>query len=363
MPLGWISAGLGAGNLLNSVFGGGSGGGSASGSGNNSYIPTDISGADTGWQNAFNSQSGIANQNQSTAAPLYQDTLNNQQSINYQPYQQNANQVGQQYGNLANIANSQVGQYQNQAALAGQQQQSLYSGANQLMNNAFDPNMAQYNQSFNNLQGQVNAGQAMRGLGNSAVGGQEANNAASNFGIGWNTQQLANEGAALGSASQASNAGGSQGQLVGANLTGALNAGQQGAGYQTQAGAVPLAAQQMIAGMPAANASAYAGNMNQLASGFSNVQANAIPYMNQGIGAQQQNTAYNTAQNSANANLLTQGLGNTSNPNSPGSWLNNMFSSTSSPSSAYQPVPTTNYNPTQDQATTTETTTTTTTTL
>jgi hypothetical protein len=107
----------------------------------------------------------------------------------------------------------------------------------------------------------------------------------------------------------------------------------------------------MIAGMPAANANAYAGNMNQLASGFSNVQSNAIPYMNQGIGAQQQNTAYNTAQNSANANLLTQGLGNTSNPNSPGSWLNNMFGSTSSPSSAYQPVPTTNYNPTQDQAT------------
>ena len=329
MPALWVSAGIGAVGLLNSM------GQSGSSGGGSNYTPTDLSGADTGWQNSFNQEQNIAGQNYNTAAPMYSQALQQQNAINYSPYQQNANTVGQQYANLANTANQQVGQYQNQANIANQQQASLYQGANQIMNQAFDPNMAQYNQSFNNLSGQVNAGQAMRGLGNSAVGAQEANNAASNFGIGWNTQQLQNEQIGLQGAASASNAGGSQGQLASANMAGALSAGASGAGYQTQAGAVPLAAQQMIAGMPATNASAYEGNMNNLATGYSNAASSAIPYMNAGIGAQQANTAYNTQQNAANTQLLTQALGgttgaNANNPNSPSSWLNNVFGSSNS---------------------------------
>ena len=323
MPAAWIAAGAGVIGAYESTQNSGGGGGSAKGP---TYTPTDISGADQGWQNAFNTTGQIAGNAYGTSMPAYQQSFQNQQNINYQPYQQNQNQVGQEYGSLANIANGQMGMYGQQAGLAAQQQGNLYSGANQIMSQAFDPNNAQYNQSQQQLSDQVNAGQAQRGLGNSAIGGQEYGNAMSNFDIGWNTQKLQNEQIGLQGASQASNAGGSQGQLVGANLVGALNAGQQGAGYQQQAGQIPLQAQQMIAGMPAQNAAAYQNNLSSLEGMYGNQMSAAIPYMNNGQGSQQWNADYNTNQNAANMQLLTQGAQGLANQyNQPGSWLNNTF--------------------------------------
>ena len=330
-----LATGLGAAAAADSLYtmnkgggGSGSGGGSGGGSGKGpTYTPTDMSGADQGWMNAYNTTGSLATQANQGAMPGYQQSYQQQQGINYSPYQQSANMAGQQYQGLSNMAQGQMGQYNQQAGIAGQQQQNLYGAGNQIYQQAFDPNNAQFNQTQQQLSDQVNAGQAMRGLGNSAVGAGEYNNAMQNFDTAWNTQKLQNEQIGLQGMSQASNAGGSQGQLVGADMVGALNAGQQGAGYQQQAGQIPLQAQQMIAGMPAQNAAGYQNNLASLQGMYGNQMSAAIPYMNQGQGAQQWNADYNTAQNASNMNALVQAAPQIGNGlSSAGSWLsNNVF--------------------------------------
>jgi len=302
----------------------------ASGTSNSAPSGNSMQNAQTGWQNAFAMNQNIANNEYSNAAPLYNQTLQQQQAINYQPLQTASYQAGQEYGNLANTAGQQMNQYGQSAQAATNEQNNLYAGGNAIMNQAFDPNMAQYNQSLNNLQGQVNAGQAMRGLGNSAVGAQEYNNAASNFGIGWNTQQLQNEQIGLQSAAGAANAGANQGQLANQDRAGQLNAGNQQAGYTMQAASTPIQTQQTIASMPASNAAAYTANMGNLATGYNNTLAAAIPYLNHGTGAQQ----FASTQQANNTSSALGALGSlasfATNPNtasalsSAGSWLGNL---------------------------------------
>jgi hypothetical protein len=333
MPLSWIPAVVGGANLLNNVFGG-SGGGGASGSGP-SYVPTNLSGADQGWQSAFGNIGQLNDQISSGAKPLYDQTLQNQTGINYTGMQNAANQAGQQYGNLAGIAGQQMNTYGNQANLAGDQQKNLYGAANQIYQTAFDPNNAQFNQLQQQLSDQVNAGQAQRGLGNSPVGGSEFNNAMQNLDLGWHTQQLQNQATGLQAMGQASNAGGAQGQLVGANLAGQLAAGQNQAGYTQQAGNIPTQMQEYVAGRPAAAGAQYAGELQGIQAGYGNQAGMAIPYMNAGQGAQQWNANYGSQQNAAASNALMQGLNGMSNSaNNPGSWLNNIFGGGSSSGSA-----------------------------
>ena len=297
MPAAWVGAGaavLGAvGSYENGKNkGGGSNGPAQAFSGPN----TDL--ANTGWAGGFNGLQNVANTGYNTAAPLYAQSLQQQQGINYNDYLQNANQVGGMYGNLSNTEQGQANTY----GQAGQQ----------LFQRAFDPNMAQYNQQAQQLGGQVNAGQAARGLGNSPVGGAEYNNAMGNFNTQWNAQQLQNEESGI--------------QAMGQAFTGQAGAGQQAAGYLQQSGQIPLQAQQYVAGQPAANASAYTQEMGGLQSLYGNVTGQALPYITGGQGAQQFNTGYNTQQNAANMNLLTQGAqGLYSQYNTPGSWLSNVF--------------------------------------
>ena len=341
MPASWISAGVGAIGLVNSMSNSGSS--SSGGSSGPTYSPTGLGHADQGWQSAYGSMGDLAKTTDTNARNYYGTSLTEANQINYSPYAQASRQAGQEYGQLANTANQQSGIYGQQAGLAGQQQQNLYGAANQIYNTAFDPNQAQFNQTQQQLQDQVRAGQAARGLGNSAVGASEENQAMTNFDTAWHTQQLANQATGLQAMGQASNAGGAQGQLVGANLTGQLQAGQQGAGYTQQSGQVPMAAQQYIAQQPGVAANSYVQGMQGLAQQYGNQANAAIPYMNSGAGSQQFNANANTAQNAANMNQLTQGLGSSTasegNPygtglvgsyNTPGSWLNNTFNNNSS---------------------------------
>src|ERR1035437_9105748 len=150
------------------------------GSGGNAYQPLNTGPADAGWLNAFNQQSALTNQASGAASPLYDQSLAAQQGINYQTFQNAANQAGQQYGQMAGLAGQQGQQYGQMAGQAGQQMQNLYGAANQVGQTAFDPQNALYARTQQQVGDQINAGQAQRGLGVSAVGGQEYGQGMSN---------------------------------------------------------------------------------------------------------------------------------------------------------------------------------------
>lgn len=296
----WIGQAIGVGASLLMGGGGSSTGGSAT-----PYIPSNVAGADTGWQQAFTNEQNVANQVGQQAQPYYLQSLQAQEGINYAPYQAAANQAGQQYGNLATLAGNQANIYGGAAETAGNQQNALYGAANQVLQTSMDPQSALFQQTQQQLTDQVNAGQAARGLGNSPVGGQEYNQAMSNFDINWQNQQLARQAQGITAASQGSQAGMQQGQLQGADLAAQLSAQGQVPTYTQQSGQVPIAAQQYVAGQPAAGASAYQTEMGQLANLYGGVQNQAIPYMNAGIGAQQTQQQFNAQQQAGLASGLT----------------------------------------------------------
>ena len=321
MPLGWVQAGLGAAGLVSGLFGGG---GSGGGSPSTAFQGANSQAADSGWGNAFQNIQQLADLSNSAGLPAYQQSYNNAQNINYNPYMTAANTAGQQYQGLANTAGNQMAQYGQAAQTALGQQGQLYNAGNQIMAQAFNQNGAQYNQDVNSLSGQVNAGQAERGLGNSPVGGAEYNQAMNNFNTQWNTQQLQNEQIGSQALSGLSNAGNQQGLLQGANLAAQTAAGQQQAAFTQQAAGIPLAAQQYVGQAPAQAASAYNANLGGLAQNYSNLTGVALPYLTGSQAGQQFNANFGAQQNAANAQLLTNGFGNTSNPNSPASWFSNM---------------------------------------
>lgn len=307
--------------LVNRNTGGGGGGGGGGG-----YVPAGIGAADVGWQQAFGQQQALTGQGATAAAPLYQQTLQQQQALNYAPLAQAGQQAGQQYDWLSNLAGQQAGAYGQQAGLAGAQQRALYGAAGQVAQTAFDPQQALYSRTQQQLADQVRAGQAARGLGVSPVGGAEENQAMSNFNIDWQNQQLARQAQGLQAMGYGSMAGAQQGQLTGANLAAQMQSAGQVPGFTMQGATTPLQTQQYIAGQPAAVGQQYAQGMAGLSGLYGNVGAAAIPYMNQGIGASQVQSQFQTGQNAAEANLLTQlGQAGWKSYNTPGSWMNTTF--------------------------------------
>jgi hypothetical protein len=304
-------------------------GGDSGGGGSPTYAPTGLSTVDTSWQDALKAQKGIADQTQTTLSPYYQQSLQQGQTINYSPYLQSQRQAGQQYGAVGNLAQQQMSQYGQQAGIAGQQQQSLYGAGNQLYQTSLDPQNALYDRTQQQLTDQVRAGQAARGLGNSAVGGAEENQAMSNFNIDWQNQQLSRQLQGVQGLGQASAAGAQQGQLQGADQAAALGAGSQAAGYYGQAGQVPLQAQQYAAAQPGAVAQQYQTQQQGLQGLYGNLSGQYSPYLNAGQGAQQFNYNANTAQNSANSQLGAQ-LGKSFGGSSAGQGVSDWFGNAAS---------------------------------
>ena len=324
----WIPAAVIAGG---SVVGGLLGGSSSNQGGysgvSGAYTPQGLTAADTAWQQEFGNQQNTVSQTGSTVQPLYQQSLNAQQGIDYSQYLQGAQQAGQSYTGLANMAGNQAGIYGQAAQTAQGQQSNLYANANQVAQTAFDPQNALYAQTQQQLSDQVNAGQAQRGLGISPVGGSEYNQAMSNFDINWQNQQLARQTQGLQAQATGSQAGAQQGTLMGADLAAQLSAQGQVPTYQQQAGQVPTTAQQYVAGQPAANAAAYQTNMGQLANLYGGVESSAIPYMNAGVGASQTQQQFNAQQQAAGAAAGSQ----------LGGMLGNVAASAYGASSAYNP--------------------------
>lgn len=297
------------------------------------YQPSGLGYADTGWQQMFGGAKDVASQAATTAQPLYQQTLQQQQAIGYDPYLQAAQTAGGQYDWLSNLAGMQGQAYGQQAGLAGGQQQALYGAANKIYQTGFDPQGELFAKTQQQLQDQVRAGQAARGLGASPVGAAEETQAMQNLDLAWRQQQLANQATALQAMSGASGAGGAQGQLVGANLAGQMGAYGQMPGFTQQAAGVPLSAYQYVAGQPAANAQGYLQGMAGIQNMYGMPMNAAIPYMNFGQGAASNQNALalsnyqnQAQQNAANANLFSQmGTAAVNSYNTPGSWLNNVF--------------------------------------
>jgi hypothetical protein len=186
-------------------------------------------------------------------------------------------------------------------------QNQLYSGAQNVMNTAFDPQQSLYNRTQQQVGDQINAGQAQRGLGTSGVGASEYNQGMSNFNIDWQNQHLARQAQGLQSASGASNAGVNQANVFNSALQNQMNAGQNQAAMTGMAAQVPLQAQQTVAGMPAQNANQYMQSISNLNQLQGNQMAQALPYMNSGIGATQFNSKMNAQQNSQLAALGAYG--------------------------------------------------------
>ena len=101
----WIPAAIIGGSSIVGGLLGGSGSNQGSYNGvSGAYTPQGLQTADTAWQQAFGNEQGVANQVGSTVQPLYQQSLNAQQGIDYSQYLQGANQAGQAYSGLAGMA-------------------------------------------------------------------------------------------------------------------------------------------------------------------------------------------------------------------------------------------------------------------
>lgn len=253
---------------------------SASGGGSGLYTPSGLGPADQSWQQLLQNQTSAYNGGQN---PYSSALLNN------------AQYAGNMYGNLANYGTQVQADLGQQAQADYGSQKYLQGAGQQVYNLAMDPQSALYNRTQQQLGDQVNAQQALRGLGNSAVGASEANQAYSNFNIDWQNNQLSRATQGLGALNSAYNTAGSYGQLGNADLNGVLSTGAQAAGYQAQAGSAPYDAYNAMQG-------------NQIGQA-SQIQGQIIPYLNYGQGAT--SNAYNAAsQNAQNMGATAaQGIG------------------------------------------------------
>lgn len=191
------------------------------------FQPSGTAAFDQQYQNLTN-QVGASNP-YAALAPQANATFNAAYSNPYAPeYQASANTAGGSYGTqgATDIANA--------GALTDAGNTAL-TGANQVLQQGFDPQSALYQRTLQQLNDQVGANSASRGITNSPYGASVANSADSNFNIDWQAQQLQNQLAALT---------GYTSGVTGANsdFSGSSTLGNAGAGEQAKAGAVPFAA-------------------------------------------------------------------------------------------------------------------------
>ncbi len=157
---------------------------------------------------------------------------------------------------------------------------NLYGMGNQVFNTAFDPQSALYARTQQQLQDQVRAGEAARGIQSSPYGAGVENKAMSDFNIDWQNQQLQRQLQGL------QGAGSAFGQ--GAGLQG------QGVGMYQQGSALPYMANQQV-GQGQMAALSGLGQFGQAASTLPQQQIsdwqNYLTYGNQAAGINNQGYA------------------------------------------------------------------------
>jgi len=318
--------------------GGGAGGGTPGTPGGYQQAPYQGGGGGGGPNNG----GGLAG----TVDPAFAQSYQQSQNVNYQPYLQASQQAGQQYGQLAGQANNTgmalagqgaydyMGQRQlnNQGQQFNQQQQGLTQGmqaaGQQVFNTGMDPQNALHDRMQSQVMDNSNVINSQYGLGSSGAGAAIAGQNVDRFNQDWQNQQLSRQEQGLGAMEGANKtASGIQGAgmagmdsayRVGGGLGAAGSAGMQNAmdnysrmpGYTQQSGQVPMNAWQYAAAQPGQNASTYAGQIQGGMNPYMAQQGQAIPYMNYGSGAQN-NQAHANLQNNQFQAGQQQALGNT----------------------------------------------------
>jgi hypothetical protein len=282
------------------------------------YQPAYQPGADQGYIGNVNqigtAGTNLSNQTVPQLSNLAQNVVNN-------PYNTQA-MTGAQ--NAANVASNQVAPQQLQSAqqisaltplaqsyIPATTVPGLQAGA-QVLNTGFDPQSSLYNRSFQQMQDQQNAINSMYGVASSPYGAGIAGQAAQNFNIDWQNQQLARQIQALGAwNSAASGAVGNLGSLantMGGAATTASGLGTQGLNTLATAAQLPadLYNQQQQQGLQALGTQIQdttgAFGLNQTAA------QDLAAYLKLGQGATQ--NAQQAAQlNNAQQNAMWQGIG------------------------------------------------------
>lgn len=237
---------------------------------------------------------------------------------------QSGQQAGGQYAQFAQLLQQLQAQMQQQAGVATGAQGDLLAAGKQAFTTAQDPQQALQDRTQQRIVDASRAGTSARGLGMSPEGAGIENQAVSNFNIDWNNQQLQRLLAGLSGMGTAYGQAGQQGQLVGADLTGAANFGSQVPGATLSSGAVPFQTQQTAYGAPIQAGNQYSTGLN---TAFNPSLA-----------------TYNAGQSAAGTQALLTGVnGLSQNYNQPGSWLQNVFGTgggSSTPAGSYNPTPT-----------------------
>lgn len=215
------------GSSVGGIVGGLFGGDTPSAPNVTTYQPTGTAAFDQTFQNLVNNR--VGNNPYTAYAPQATATFNQAYTNPFAPaYQTAANTAGAAYGAQGTADTTAAG------ALTSVGNTGL-TGANQVLQQGLDPQSALYTRSLQQLNDQVNANEAQRGITSSPYGASVANSAASNFGIDWQNNQLQR-------AIQGLN--GYTAGVAGANadFAGADTLGTAGASNQAKAGAVPYAA-------------------------------------------------------------------------------------------------------------------------
>ncbi len=239
-------------------------------------------------------------------------------------YVQAGQTAGGQYADFARLLQTLQQQMQQQAGVATGAQTDLLAGGRAAFEAAQDPQNALRDRTQQRITDASRAATSARGIGMSPESAGIENQAVGNFNIDWNNQQLLRLLAGLSGMGTAFGQAGQQGQLVGADLTGAANFGSQVPGATLNSGAVPFQTQQTAYGAPIAAGNTYSTGLN---TAFNP----ALATFNQG------NSAAGTTA------LLTGLNGLSQNYNQPGSWLQNVFGTgggAGTPTGGYNPTPT-----------------------
>lgn len=189
---------------------------------NNPYLQQAIGageGAFQNFSNEFGSLPGAIGSSSSWLAGQIPNLINTVNQV-----AGNAPALSGAAANLLNLGNIDSNFLQGVAPGAAQ---NLFSGGNSILNTAFDPQSALFNQLQNQVSQQANAANAQAGLGGSAYGAGNTANTLQNFDINWQNQQLGRQATGLGAAGQAFSQGaataGSPASLLSAAASGAIN--------------------------------------------------------------------------------------------------------------------------------------------
>ena len=229
-----------------------------------------VIGIGSGLNSLFNSSSGSPQGSGASATTGAMNTVQPNDmtaymkmlGINPSSYVNAGNQAGQQYGQQAGLDQMYQQMMQQQAGTSSGAQQNLMGAGNQMWSTVQNPQAGLYNQMLAQTNDTANASTAMRGIGVSPEAAGIQNQAVNQFNNAWNNNMVQNQATGLNAMTGAYNAAGNQGQLTGANLTGAANYGQQQATNTLQSGSVPFQTQQTAYGAPIAAGNQYSTGLN-----------------------------------------------------------------------------------------------------